>query len=303
MTSPSIIPMKPMDSEPIPLPKELQEQLSAPLPAEAITTNERHSHLSSIKPAYVIERMNQVFGIGGYRTTNQTVTFERVVRVFKKDSPQQYEREQFVGTVHGTLEIPKYHIHLENYGGSENDDLGDALKGAATDAFTKMCSYLGVGLDVYKGAHDRAKGEDMPKCPTCGKKLRKSSKVEGEFYCWKAKEGCGWNGTLEELKAPAPGKPSHGTQQPRPEPAPTDPSKITISAKVVDRKSDESGKLWLKVGERTCVTMQPDVRIKLARAFIGAHVELLVSALSGSNGHTIYQIHKVISLKPPTGGE
>jgi hypothetical protein len=54
------------------------------------------------------------------------------------------------------LEIPDYGIHYECIAGASNDDMGDAAKGATTDAITKICSYLGIGIDVFKGQHDQA---------------------------------------------------------------------------------------------------------------------------------------------------
>jgi hypothetical protein len=57
-----------------------------------------------------------------------------------------------------TLEIPEYGICYESYGGNDNGgvksknyDLGDAYKGATTDAITKIGSYLEIGIDVFKG--------------------------------------------------------------------------------------------------------------------------------------------------------
>jgi hypothetical protein len=58
--------------------------------------------------------------------------------------------------VKGILDIPEYGVHLEQYGGNDNPDMGDAYKGAATDALTKIASYLGIGFDIYKGRKDIA---------------------------------------------------------------------------------------------------------------------------------------------------
>ena len=53
---------------------------------------------------------------------------------------------------------PEYGIYFECYGGNDNGgensknfDLGDAYKGATTDALTKIGSYLEIGIDVFKG--------------------------------------------------------------------------------------------------------------------------------------------------------
>lgn len=106
MSAQPVIPMavRPMEFQEAGLPADLQEKLKAPLPPEAITANDKTPHLSSIKPAFVIERMNDVFGIGGYRTTNKTISYEKELRTFKKGTDKEYTKNQFVGTVHGTLE-------------------------------------------------------------------------------------------------------------------------------------------------------------------------------------------------------
>jgi hypothetical protein len=56
--------------------------------------------------------------------------------------------------VRATLAIPKYGIAIEQFGGNDNPDRGDAYKGACTDALSKCASYLGIGMDVYKGLND-----------------------------------------------------------------------------------------------------------------------------------------------------
>jgi hypothetical protein len=65
--------------------------------------------------------------------------------------------------VKSTLTISDYGIELESFGGndnggenSKNHDTGDAYKGAVTDALTKICSYLEIGMDVFKGKADKA---------------------------------------------------------------------------------------------------------------------------------------------------
>ena len=306
MNAVAIMPDRPMDGfQSEPLPPEMQAKLKEPLPPEAITSNDKHSHLSSIKPAFVIERMNEVFGIGGYIERYREIAMTTKEVVYKQNTPQERKAILFVATVHGTLDIPKYGIHLENYGGSENESAGDELKGACTDAFTKMCSHLGIGLEIYKGKHDK-QASDLPPCPECGKTLRKSSKEEGQIYCWKVKGGCGWNGTLDGLKAVmasknGQSKPAQSTQQQRAVLPSNDPGKITIHGKVTDRHTD-NGKLLITVGERKCVTMQEELKTKLKMAWVGAEVELLVSELTGQH-ETIYQIHKVIGVKKPGGGQ
>jgi len=60
--------------------------------------------------------------------------------------------------VRATLSIPRYAIAIEQFGGNDNPDRGDAYKGACTDALSKCASYLGIGMDVYKGLYEQPGG-------------------------------------------------------------------------------------------------------------------------------------------------
>lgn len=130
------------------LPKGLVEALKKPLPKEAVSQHPTKPYLSSIKAIYVVERLNDVFGLGGWHIKNEIVEKVPLERYDKK-AEEKYEVEMVV--VKSTLTIPKYGIVVENYGGNDNDDLGDAYKGACTDALTKIGAYLYIGMDVYKG--------------------------------------------------------------------------------------------------------------------------------------------------------
>jgi hypothetical protein len=117
-----------------PLPARLAEQLCAPLPPEAITPHPSKSYLSSIKNIYAIERLNQVFGIGGWTFRADVIEHDKQMVVVKV-----------------TFLVEQYGILLEQFGGNDNEDRGDAFKGAVTDALSKISSYLGIGMEVYKG--------------------------------------------------------------------------------------------------------------------------------------------------------
>lgn len=118
------------------LPSEILEKLKTPLPPEAVSRNPERPGLSVIKVIYVVERLNDVFGLNGWRVVNQVVESGRMV------------------VVKATVTIPEYGIVIEQYGGNDNPDRGDAYKGACTDALSKCASYLGIGMDVYKGLRD-----------------------------------------------------------------------------------------------------------------------------------------------------
>ena len=133
--------------------EELRGELYAPLPSEAVKPHPTKTYLSSIKAIYVTDRLNEVFGIGKWRT--------------KVECVERSENGMVVVKV--TLEIPEYGIYYESFGGNDNGgensknfDLGDAYKGASTDAITKIGSYLGIGIHVFKG---KAQAQGQPQQP------------------------------------------------------------------------------------------------------------------------------------------
>ena len=291
------------------LPEEIQKILTRPLPAEAIGDHPRIAGLSSIKPAFVVERLIEAFGNGGWDDSVTIVDRDSHSETWNAGTPKEKQVKIHTATVHLTFTIEKYGLHKENFGGCDNVDLGDALKGARTDALTKIASELGVGLDVYKSGRENSE-DTAPNCPSCGKRLRRSKDNTG-WYCWVKKDGCGLNITDEGLKAatenksrasqPAPGTPkkepqaANGTpKQPFQPAAPN----ITLSGLAVEVQGDRDGKLWVKLrgdaGEYPCVTMLPELKERL-RKVEGKKLELLVSALAGAH-RTIYQILKVISV-------
>ena len=120
------------------LTEEMIAELKSPLPAEALY---QQNNLTMIKPIYVIERLNTVFGIGGWQTQTCPIDKEGQSVVCKT-----------------TLSVSAYNIYHESYGSCSNKDIGFAYKGAETDAINKIGSFLGIGMDVYKGKV--VKGED-----------------------------------------------------------------------------------------------------------------------------------------------
>jgi len=122
--------------------KEIEKALSEPLDPKAISQHPTKKYLSSIKAIYVTERFNQVFGTGKW-----TIKVEHI-------DTQPKALNSKVGdmvVIKTTFEVPEEKIYYECYGGNDNADLGDAYKGATTDAITKIGSYLGVGINVFKG--------------------------------------------------------------------------------------------------------------------------------------------------------
>jgi Rad52/22 family double-strand break repair protein len=122
------------------------EKLQEPLPKWALKPNPMKPKMTVIHPMAIIDRLNEVFGVGGW---NFKTTFIDCTK--EKQKTKAGERDVYISSVHATLIVEAHGIHIEQFGGSTNDDKGDALKGGATDALTKMASYLGIGASIYKG--------------------------------------------------------------------------------------------------------------------------------------------------------
>lgn len=121
------------------LSQEQKDLLKKPLPPEAIKQHPTKTYLSTINAIYVVERLNEVFGVGEWKLKADVInSVDKMV------------------TVKCEFTVPEYGIELEQFGGNDNVDKGDALKGAMTDALTKIGSYLGIGADVWK-----SKGNDQ----------------------------------------------------------------------------------------------------------------------------------------------
>ena len=131
--------------------EEMYNALKKPLPSEAVKAHPTKTFLSSIKAIYVTERLNDVFGCGSWRLKTEHIT----------------TTEKSMVVVKVTLEIPEYGVYYESFGGNDNGgensknfDLGDAYKGATTDAITKIGSYLGIAIDVFKGKNTPSQNQN-----------------------------------------------------------------------------------------------------------------------------------------------
>jgi hypothetical protein len=112
---------------------EMRTKLRKPLPPESIQQHPTKKFLSTIKAIYVVERINDVFGVGNWTIKHEIIESDKMI------------------VVKGTFSVAGYEISIEQFGGNDNVDRGDAYKGACTDALTKIGSYLEIGIDVFKG--------------------------------------------------------------------------------------------------------------------------------------------------------
>jgi len=126
---------------PSPLTQEQVNLLREPLPQAAVSQRPDKKFLSSIKAIYVSERLNKVFGIGGWKIYCN--------RIIENDPAKP------MVVIEATLEVPSLDMSYSSFGGHDNADRGDAYKGAITDALTKIAAvYFEVGIDVFKGLQD-----------------------------------------------------------------------------------------------------------------------------------------------------
>lgn len=127
----------------------VREKLRAPLPAEAVKQHPTKSYMSSVNSMYVIERLNDVFGEGGWDAEYKVVEANpNQAMVVVECQLRCWFTPERAGTK--TADIVR-----QTFGGNDNKDRGDAYKGACTDALTKAASQIGIAQDVYKGAYDK----------------------------------------------------------------------------------------------------------------------------------------------------
>jgi len=110
----------------------IYKSLREALPAGAIKPHPTKKFLSAINPAYVLDHLNTVLGLGGWAIEYEIISATEKMVIAK-----------------GVLTVPELGVKVEQFGGNDNPDRGDAYKGACTDALTKCASYIGVGLGVW----------------------------------------------------------------------------------------------------------------------------------------------------------
>jgi hypothetical protein len=247
-----------------------QEQIDAlrkPLPPEAVTQHPTKAYLSSIKVIYIVERLNEVFGIQGWFIEDQFVEKDGEVQKKITDKNGQKEEKIVAGKmviVRSTLTIPEYGITRSAYGGNDNPDLGDAYKGACTDALSKIASYLYIGMDVYKGL-----GANPP-----ASKPRPVAKPAEKVADKPA-----------AAKAPAP--------TPK-----TDATSVTLTGKVASEIKQNDKGTWIKVGSHPVHVWDFDKHIKNNKIAAGCEIEIEAMPKINAKGGSYYELVKVITIVP-----
>ena len=137
--------------------KKIYAALSSNFPAEAIERTDgritgRGYSTTGIKYQYVVNRLNEVLGIGSYRA-HRTVTV--------KEIQTAKGRPAFESICDLTLELGEW-VNGEFIcwaesladGGHTSMSEADARKGAYTNAFKKAAAFFGVGKQAYEGSID-----------------------------------------------------------------------------------------------------------------------------------------------------
>lgn len=138
------------------LPREFRAKLSKPMPMGAIDSPNNQG-LTPIKAAYVMERLNDVFGVCGWRLVHKVWDVRpntRTRKNYETGKLETYEVDHVV--VEGYIEIPSLDARtMTYYGGSDLDGKArtpaDGMKSAVTDCLSKCASTLEIGIQVYKG--------------------------------------------------------------------------------------------------------------------------------------------------------
>jgi hypothetical protein len=154
--------------------KKLFTALAAPFPEEAIERTDgrvtgRGYDTSGIKYQYVVDRINEVLGIGGFRTHRTTTV---------KSATSAKGRPVFEALCEVRLELGEWKdgtfvVFAEAYGDGGHTAMNeaDARKGAFTNGFKKAAAMLGAGRDAYRGVLDddngpaAEDGDDTPRTP------------------------------------------------------------------------------------------------------------------------------------------
>lgn len=124
------------------IPDKLRVELEKPFPPEAITAIASKKYLSTVKAIYILERLNNVFGLGGWKLEHENCwhPFDNVTYAL----------------VRGRLIIKEYdYVGTFQFGGhtctGTGTEIADGWKSAVTDCLSKCASQIGVAIDVFKG--------------------------------------------------------------------------------------------------------------------------------------------------------
>ena len=119
--------------------QEMRDQLRASFPIQAYSYLAHKPEFTTLKAMYITERLNSVFGLGRW-----TIEFEIV------------DKTETNLVIQGEFKSLDFEIIVpKQFGGAsltrKGMELADAFKGAVTDCQSKICSYLEIGIEMFKG--------------------------------------------------------------------------------------------------------------------------------------------------------
>jgi hypothetical protein len=232
--------------------------LSKPFPEEAIERTDgrvtgRGYSTTGIKYQYVVNRMNEVLGLGGWRV-HRTIRTKAITTA--KGRPA-YESVAEVTIELGAWSDGQFLAWADAVadGGHVSGNEADSIKGSYTNAIKKCCGFFGCGKAAYEGSID---DDAVPQEPTDG------------F-------------TVSTLPTQRPAPAPVPTQQPRP---PAAPSRNRLTNKQLGAIQAISRKLGLDQTGLRAATKQ---RFNSQPEFLSRdQASLLISAMSAQangNGH------------------
>lgn len=156
---------------------EQVKQLIKDFPPEALSDDSsRGFKLTSIKQMYIIERLNDVFGILGWTYDYGEFTYNEEAKEYSVSVKLHLVNPE-TGEIMRT--IPQeggHHLVISKKDGILRHT--DSRKSAVTDGLTKCASVLGIGISIFKGQYNGKQPSRKDEKPW--KELRETKKLGGE---------------------------------------------------------------------------------------------------------------------------
>jgi hypothetical protein len=150
--------------------EEVMSKLAELLPPDAYKAVPGASGLTDINPAYLTQKVNDVFGICGFGWVFSFDPKDMVIQSVPKTSKSGREYVDYIATLNYlTIQFAAVDDNgtvvwsqpIPSNGGSSNEDLSYAQRGALTNAIGAAFSKLGWQLGVYMGKIDHNNAAQM----------------------------------------------------------------------------------------------------------------------------------------------
>ena len=137
--------------------KQIYARLSAPFPEEAIertrgAQTKKGYDTTGIKYQYIVNRLNETLGVGGFRVQREFVVREKQTRSGYTMIEATCDLTMLLGRWVDGAFVP--FAEATGTGGHSASTEADAKKGAFTNGFKKVAAFFGCGWQAYAGAID-----------------------------------------------------------------------------------------------------------------------------------------------------